>query len=42
MGLGVKFEIWDESAWRARTDAALNDLAIAELATESGFGSLTL
>ncbi|MBK1654576.1 division/cell wall cluster transcriptional repressor MraZ [Allochromatium vinosum] len=42
VGLGVKFEIWDESAWCARTEAALNDLAIAELATESGFGSLTL
>ncbi|MTW22010.1 division/cell wall cluster transcriptional repressor MraZ [Allochromatium palmeri] len=42
VGQGVKFEIWDESAWQARTEAALNDLAINELAMASGLGTLTL
>ena len=42
VGQGVKFEIWDESAWHIRTEAALNDLAITELARESGLGALTL
>ncbi|QGU31847.1 division/cell wall cluster transcriptional repressor MraZ [Thermochromatium tepidum] len=42
VGLGVKFELWDESAWRARTEAALNDLDLNALATDSGLGTLTL
>ncbi|BCU05618.1 division/cell wall cluster transcriptional repressor MraZ [Allochromatium tepidum] len=42
VGQGAKFEIWDESAWRARTEAALNDLALNALATDSGLGTLTL
>ncbi len=42
IGQGVKFEIWDESAWRARMEAALNDTKLIELARESGLGNLTL
>jgi MraZ protein len=42
VGQGVKFEIWDEDAWNLRTEAALNDAAISELALASGLGSLTL
>ncbi|MGQ9659248.1 MAG: division/cell wall cluster transcriptional repressor MraZ [Thermochromatium sp.] len=42
VGQGVKFEIWDESAWRARTEAALNDLTLNALAADSGVGTLTL
>ena len=42
VGQGIKFELWDESAWQARNEAALNDAAISELALTAGLGSLTL
>jgi len=42
VGQGVKFEIWDEPTWHARTEAALNDLDITALAMASGLGGLTL
>ncbi|NEX18863.1 division/cell wall cluster transcriptional repressor MraZ [Thiorhodococcus mannitoliphagus] len=42
VGQGIKFELWDEDAWHARNEAALNDAAIGELALEAGLGSLTL
>ncbi len=35
-------EIWDEATWHARTEAALGDEAIGELALGAGLGSLTL
>ncbi|NEV61993.1 division/cell wall cluster transcriptional repressor MraZ [Thiorhodococcus minor] len=42
VGQGIKFELWDEQAWHARNEAALNDAAIGDLALEAGLGSLTL
>ncbi|WP_043752333.1 division/cell wall cluster transcriptional repressor MraZ [Imhoffiella purpurea] len=42
VGQGVKFELWDEDAWTARNEAALNDAAIGDLAQQAGLGSLTL
>ncbi|MBK5964710.1 cell division/cell wall cluster transcriptional repressor MraZ [Thiocystis minor] len=42
VGQGIKFELWDEAAWNARNEAALNDSAIGELALSAGLGSLTL
>jgi MraZ protein len=42
VGQGAKFEIWDEATWHARTEAALGDEAIGELALGAGLGSLTL
>ena len=42
VGQGIKFELWDESAWQARNEAALSDAAIGELALTAGLGSLTL
>lgn len=41
VGQGIKFELWDEAAWQARTEAALNDSAISELALAAGLGTLT-
>jgi len=42
VGQGAKLELWDEQAWQARTEAALNDAASGELAASAGLGSLTL
>ena len=42
VGQGIKFELWDEHAWHTRTEAALNDVAIGDLALESGLGTLIL
>lgn len=42
VGQGIKFELWDEAAWQACTDAALNDSALGELALTAGLGTLTL
>ncbi|MBK1716479.1 division/cell wall cluster transcriptional repressor MraZ [Thiocystis violacea] len=42
VGQGIKFEIWDEQAWHARNEAALNDVAIGDLALAAGLGALTL
>ena len=42
VGQGIKFELWDEAAWNARNEAALNDAAIGALALAAGLGSLTL
>lgn len=42
VGQGAKFELWDEPAWNARNEAALNDAQIGELAMAAGLGSLTL
>ncbi len=42
VGQGIKFELWDEAAWHARNEAALNDEAISELALTAGLGSFTL
>lgn len=42
VGQGSKFELWDEPAWNARNDAALNDAQIGEMAMAAGLGSLTL
>ncbi len=42
VGQGIKFELWDEHAWNARNEAALNDAAIGDLALQAGLGSLTL
>ncbi|NCA68540.1 MAG: transcriptional regulator MraZ [Sphingobacteriia bacterium] len=42
VGQGSKFELWDEGAWNARTEAALSDTRISELAVAAGLGSLTL
>ena len=42
VGQGIKFELWDEPAWHARNEAALNDMAIGDLALATGLGTLTL
>lgn len=42
VGQGSKLEIWDEARWHMRTEAALNDESIGELAMAAGLGSLTL
>lgn len=42
VGQGIKFELWDEAAWHARNEAALNDSVISELALTAGLGSFTL
>jgi MraZ protein len=42
VGQGIKFELWDEQAWNARNEEALNDTAIGDLALAAGLGTLTL
>ena len=42
VGQGAKFELWDEAAWDARTEAALDDARVGELASAAGLDSLTL
>lgn len=40
VGLGVKFEIWDEQRWRDRNEATLNDPASKEMAMGSALSKL--
>ena len=38
----MKFKLWDEAAWNAQVDAALNDATLGELTPTAGLGALTL
>lgn len=40
VGLGIKFEIWDEQKWKDRNNADLDDPRIGELAMTSALGKL--
>lgn len=40
VGLGVKFEIWDEQRWKDKNEAALSDPVTSEMAMASSLGKL--